>query len=48
VISAQVADTASGGSTLILFSRSIYGYSDLGVNAKRIAAWLHELQTAGA
>jgi hypothetical protein len=48
VISAQVADTASGGSTLILFSRSIYGYSDLGVNAKRIAAWLDALQTAGA
>jgi len=30
-------------STLILWSRSVYGHSDLGVNAKRIATWLAAL-----
>ena len=27
-------------STLALYSRSLYGYSDLGVNQKRIEQWL--------
>jgi hypothetical protein len=48
IISAQVADDAAGGSTLILFSRSLYGYFDLGVNARRLAAWLDAVHTAGA
>ncbi len=33
-------------STLILWSRSVYGHSDLGVNAKRLAAWLAALDVA--
>ncbi|MCB1632914.1 MAG: DUF1499 domain-containing protein [Pseudomonadales bacterium] len=31
-------------STLIIYSRSVYGYSDLGVNKARVNRWLAELQ----
>ena len=31
-------------STLAIYSRSVYGHSDLGVNKKRIDAWLAELE----
>ena len=33
-------------SDLILWSRSVYGESDLGVNRKRLLAWLAALDTA--
>lgn len=33
------------GSRLIVFSRSVYGYSDLGANGARITAWLSALST---
>jgi uncharacterized protein (DUF1499 family) len=33
-------------STLIVWSRSVYGESDLGVNNKRVRAWLDALDTA--
>jgi uncharacterized protein (DUF1499 family) len=33
-------------STLILWSRSVYGEGDFGVNAKRLQAWLAALDTA--
>lgn len=33
-----------GGSTLAVFSRSKYGYSDLGVNKARVENWLAELE----
>lgn len=36
-----VADAA--GSTLLLYSRSVYGYSDMGVNRARLAGWLAAL-----
>lgn len=32
-----------GGSELAIFSRSQYGYSDLGVNRARVERWLEEL-----
>ena len=32
-----------GGSALCIYSRSKVGYSDLGVNAKRITGWLEQL-----
>jgi uncharacterized protein (DUF1499 family) len=35
-----------GGSTLAIWSRSRYGYSDLGVNAERVEAWLSRLEAA--
>ena len=33
------------GTKLEIFSRSRYGYSDLGVNAARVAAWIAALET---
>jgi uncharacterized protein (DUF1499 family) len=32
-------------STMILYSRSLYGHSDFGANRARVAAWLCALQT---
>ena len=50
VISAQATDDPAPGaapsSTLILHSRSVYGYSDFGVNAARVRAWLAALDAA--
>ena len=40
LISAQVAEAGPGASTLILYSHSVYGYSDFGVNRKRLGTWL--------
>ncbi len=40
LITAQV----NPDSTLILWSRSVYGRSDLGVNRKRVEAWLAALE----
>lgn len=31
--------------TLAVYSRSTYGYSDLGVNKKRIESWLSEMES---
>ena len=38
IIVAEVVATP-GGTSLFLYSRSLVGYSDLGVNAQRVAAW---------
>jgi uncharacterized protein (DUF1499 family) len=38
LINAQIVDLP-GGAGLFLYSRSLIGHSDLGVNAKRVAAW---------
>lgn len=45
LVAAQVGDTAPGHSTLVLYSRSVYGYSDFGVNRQRVIAWLAALQS---
>ncbi|MEM8793371.1 MAG: DUF1499 domain-containing protein [Pseudomonadota bacterium] len=37
------AVAVEGGSALIIFSRSQYGYGDWGVNRKRIEGWLSQL-----
>lgn len=43
-VSVRFLDAGSdGGSTLAVFSRSRFGKSDLGVNKKRVTAWLDEL-----
>jgi uncharacterized protein (DUF1499 family) len=39
----QVAAAGPDASTLVLYSRSVYGRSDLGVNRKRVEAWLAAL-----
>jgi uncharacterized protein (DUF1499 family) len=43
IIVGQVV-TLPGGTGYWLYSRSLIGYSDLGVNAKRIAAWREDLE----
>jgi uncharacterized protein (DUF1499 family) len=45
LIMAQVRTDGPDGSDLILYSRSVYGRSDFGVNRKRVEAWLAALQT---
>jgi hypothetical protein len=40
LITAQVAEAGPDASTLVLYSRSLYGYSDFGVNRKRLSTWL--------
>jgi uncharacterized protein (DUF1499 family) len=42
-VAIRPADAAS--STMILYSRSVYGYSDLGANRARVEAWLNALRT---
>lgn len=34
------------GAGVVIYSASVYGRSDLGANAKRVDAWLAELETA--
>jgi uncharacterized protein (DUF1499 family) len=43
VITVKFIDLATNRSTLAIYSRSHYGYSDLGVNRKRIESWLQNL-----
>lgn len=45
LITAQVGEAGPETSTLVLYSRSVYGYSDLGVNRQRLSAWLAALKT---
>lgn len=43
----QVAAVPDGtGSRPVIYSRSVYGHSDLGVNRKRVDAWLARLPQA--
>lgn len=44
-ITAQ-AITVEGGAALAIYSRAVIGYSDMGVNRKRIKDWLESLQAA--
>jgi uncharacterized protein (DUF1499 family) len=43
LIVAQVSPAGKDSSTLTLYSRSVYGSSDLGVNRKRLQAWIAAL-----
>jgi uncharacterized protein (DUF1499 family) len=45
LIIVQVTPISPGSSTLIIYSRSVYGHSDLGVNRKRVDIWLAALKT---
>lgn len=42
-ISVRAYPGPDGGSTFALYSRSIYGESDLGANQKRVERWLSQL-----
>ena len=43
-ISVQLVSLSPARSTLAIYSRSTYGYSDLGVNKARIKAWIGTLE----
>lgn len=43
LVTIAVAGPADGPSTLVIYSRSVYGHSDLGANRKRVDAWLAAL-----
>jgi hypothetical protein len=45
LITVQVTADGPDRSNLVVWSRSVYGRSDLGVNRKRVAAWLAALGT---
>ena len=45
LVTAQVSDAGADSSTLVLYSRSVYGRSDLGVNRQRLDSWLAALRT---
>ena len=45
LITAQIGEDGPDASTLVLYSRSVYGYSDLGVNRQRLTSWLATVQT---
>jgi len=40
LVAAQVLPGSAGGSLLVLYSRSVYGYSDFGANRRRLRSWL--------
>ncbi len=42
-ITAQAFEV-EGGSAMAIYSRAVIGYSDIGVNRKRITAWLEALK----
>ena len=45
LVTAQIMAEGQDGSTLVLYSRSVYGYSDFGVNRQRVDTWLAALRT---
>jgi uncharacterized protein (DUF1499 family) len=45
-ITVRFIPLANDPSTLAIYSRSHYGYADLGVNRRRITAWLSDLDTS--
>jgi uncharacterized protein (DUF1499 family) len=46
VITVRIIPLGPAHSTLAIYSRSIYGYSDLGVNRARVTRWLERLAPA--
>ena len=44
LVTIEVDAAGPQASTLVLYSRSVYGYSDFGVNRQRLDAWLAALQ----
>ena len=44
-VTAQVVTNDEGQSAVMIYSRSHYGYSDMGQNKKRITTWLSALDT---
>lgn len=44
-VTVRILPAGPGRSTLAVYSRAHYGYGDLGVNGRRMRAWLDELRT---
>jgi len=47
VIQLEILDVPPDGSTICLYSRSLYGYSDLGANRARVEDWLARIGPQG-
>ena len=45
LVTAQISEAGAETSTLVLYSRSVYGHSDLGANRQRLTAWLAAVAT---
>lgn len=45
LIMVQVQPDGADASRLVVYSRSVYGYGDMGVNRKRVATWLAALKS---
>ncbi|MGH7211590.1 MAG: DUF1499 domain-containing protein [Acetobacteraceae bacterium] len=48
LVAAQVLPATGDASSLVLYSRSVYGYSDLGANRRRLHSWLAAIEAAVA
>ncbi|MGA9866390.1 MAG: DUF1499 domain-containing protein [Acetobacteraceae bacterium] len=48
LVAAQILPAAGDASRLVLYSRSVYGYSDLGANRRRLHSWLAAIEAAVA
>lgn len=48
IIWARVLPAGEGGSELVLYSRSVYGYGDFGVNRRRVADWVKAVSALAA
>jgi len=46
VIAAELAEDGPVGAGLFLYSRSLFGRSDLGVNRRRVQAWIEAFDAA--
>jgi uncharacterized protein (DUF1499 family) len=46
VIAAELAEGPDGTAGLFLYSRSLFGWSDLGVNRRRVQAWIEAFDAA--
>ena len=46
VIAAELAEDGPAGAGLFLYSRSLFGWSDLGVNRRRVQAWIEAFDAA--
>lgn len=44
LVTARFLPLPDGGSSLIVYSRSVYGYGDFGVNRRRVRSWLRRLE----
>jgi uncharacterized protein (DUF1499 family) len=46
LVTVEAMAAGQDASTLLLYSRSVYGYSDMGVNRARLVTWLAALDRA--